>query len=419
MRYIERHVEQLIKRLNGKKDVLILTGSRQVGKSTMLRMSFKEHEYVTLDIPSVFVRAKESPLAFVNQFDKVIIDEIQKAPELFHYIKAEVDEAKFRRLESGAATHGARFILTGSQIFGLMENVTESLTGRAAIIQMCGLSKRELNGSVFVEPFVPTLEQLLKKKKNVVPYDYKNIIETIHKGSYPELYQSPSDLTDWKIFFDSYIKTYIEKDVRRIANIQSEVSFMKFLRATAARTGEQLNLTGIAEVVGKDVMTIKHWLSILQTSGLVYLLEPYYNNFNKRLVKTPKLYFMDTGLACYLCGWNTPEQLTTGAVWGHIFETWVVSEVIKSYYNDGRTLLPLYYYRDKEKREVNLIIEESGTLYPVEIKTTSDPNKALINTFNVLQKIPDRQIGEGAVICLCKDILPLSDNNRAIPVDMI
>ncbi|MCL2521346.1 MAG: ATP-binding protein [Erysipelotrichales bacterium] len=417
MPYIERHIELILKKIVKNKGVIVITGPRQVGKSTLLKQKFGDYQYITLDTTSIFESAKESPVAFINQFQKVVIDEIQRAPELFHNIKEDIDEHLFQNLNNNIDL--CKFILTGSQTFALMKNVTESLAGRAAIIQMCGLSKREINKSLFCEPFLPNLAQIKEKSKYKTPYNYNLIVSYIHRGSMPELYKTNASLKDWGVYCDSYIKTYLEKDVRKLINLKDEVSFMKFLRATAARTGQQLNMTAIAEIVGKDVATIKSWLNVLQTSGLIYLLEPYSNNLNKRLVKTPKLYFMDTGLACYLSGWHTPEQLTIGASWGHIFETWVISEIIKSYYNSGKSLLPLYYYRDKEKKEVDLIIEVGNTLHPVEIKVTSDPNKGHISSFSVLKNIPNKQVGEGGVICLCKESFPLAGNNWAIPIDLI
>ena len=420
MLYIERHIETLVEKISSYKGVLIITGSRQVGKSTMLSEKFTKHEYITLDSPRVYMQAKEAPSAFIKQSEKLIIDEIQKAPYLFEYIKEDIDKIIFQRLNSGTKEPFGKYILTGSQSFGLMKGVTESLAGRAAIIQMCGLSKREINKSAFRDRFMPTKEQLkAKENSHQTKYNYKSVIEIIHKGSFPELYCEEYDLSRWTNFYSSYIRTYIEKDVRQIINIQDEASFIKFMRAVAALSGQQLNYVTLAEVAGKDVTTVKNWLSALQTSGLVYLLEPYYNNFNKRLTKTPKLYMMDTGLICYLGGWNSPEQLVNGAKWGHIFETYIITEVIKSFYNSGQTLLPLYYYRDKEKNEVDLLIEEAGTLYPVEIKTTSDPDGSMIKAFELLKKIPDKIIGEGAIICLAKDVLPIRGNNWIIPVDMV
>ena len=418
--YIKRHMEEFVQRIARKKGVVIVTGSRQVGKSTMLMKTFTNHQYLSLNEPKAYEQARESPSFFIRGYENVIIDEIQKAPSLFEHIKEDIDKIIFERLEKNIKEPFGKYILTGSQSFHLMRGVTESLAGRAAIIQMTGLSQRELNGSLYTQPFMPTLEQIqAKEKSHRIKYDAKKIIEIIHKGSFPELHNQETDLKDWENFYSSYIGTYIAKDVRQIINVKDEASFIKFMRAIASLSGQQLNYTTLAEVVGRDVMTMKSWLNVLQTSGLVYLLPPYYNNFNKRLSKTPKLYLMDTGLMCYLGGWNTPEQLVHGAMWGQVFETYVMTEIIKSYYNDGHTLLHLYYYRDKEKKEIDLIIEEAGTLYPVEIKTTSDPNKSMIRSFELLQKIPDKKVGAGAVVCLCETVLPLAGGNWVVPVEMI
>ena len=420
MIYIKRHIEQIINKISSKKLVIVLTGPRQVGKSTMLKAQFKNHVYLTLDTPSILESAKDNPVGFINRYPSVIIDEIQKAPEIFNHIKEVVDEVIFECLEKGKPRPICKYILTGSQSFALMENVDETLAGRTAVISMNGLSKRELNGLDFTEPFLPTQKQLeTKDALNTIAYDYNRIIDIIHKGSLPELHQMKFDLDEWSVFMDSYIKTYIEKDVRRLINIKDETAFMKFLRATAARTGQQLNLAAMAEAVGKDAGTMKSWLAVLQTSGLIYLLEPYSSNHSKRLTRTPKMYFMDSGLACFLAGWRTPEQLTLGASWGSIFETWVISEIVKSYYNSGKSLLPLYYYRDKDMKEIDLIIEDGDTLYPIEIKATTDPLKKHLASFDVLKNISNKQIGEGAVICLCKQSFPMHGGNWATPVDLI
>jgi predicted AAA+ superfamily ATPase len=233
------------------------------------------------------------------------------------------------------------------------------------------------------------------------------------------LHETESDLHDWADFYSSYFQTYIEKDIKDVLNIQDESAFIKFVKAVASLSGEMLNMTTIAEICGKDVKTVRSWLSVLESSGLVYLLEPYYNNFNKRLIKTPKLYFLDTGLACWLLGWNTPEQLTSGAMWGHIFESFVFAEILKSYYNDGIVKPLLYYYRDTDKNEIDLVIADGDILYPVEIKTTSDPNKSMIKAFHCLEVIPGKKTGSGAVICLAKERLPLADNVWILPAQYI
>ena len=180
-----------------------------------------------------------------------------------------------------------------------------------------------------------------------------------------------------------------------------------------------LSLRGISEVCGKDDKTVRRWLSVLESSGLVYLLEPYFNNFNKRLLKTPKMYFLDTGLLCWLLGWNTPEQLSRGAMWGAAFETFVIAEVLKSYYNDGNCRPPLFYYRDKDKREIDLLIQQGEVLHPVEIKAGSDPDRAMISAFALLDKIPGMKRGEGALLCMADKVLPLTNTDLILPANMI
>jgi len=419
--YIPRHIEDVIDRTSKSKGVIILTGARQVGKSTMLMKRLPDNKYISLDIPSDYLLAKESPTAFFNKYNgKVIIDEIQRAPELFHPIKADIDKEIFADLEEQKKTYAGKYILTGSQSYRLMKNVTESLAGRAHIIEMMGLSKREHNRIDYKKPFMPTEEQLREKEKVLkVKYDYEEIIEKIHKGSFPEMYQGEKEQSEWSDFFGDYIKSYIEKDVREIIHIQNEVAFYKFLRAVAALSGQQLNYSTLADMVGKDVMTMKSWLSMLVASGLVYLLEPYFNNTTQRMIKTPKLYMLDTGLICYLGGWDTSKQMANGAMWGAIFESYVVGEIIKSYYNSGITIPRLYYYRDKEKREVDMIIEQAGAFYPIEIKATTDPSKEMCTNFDVLSKIADIKVSEGAVICMTEKSLPLKTTVWAINVNQI
>ena len=399
-----------MERIAKRKPILVLTGARQVGKSTMLKEIYRDINYVTLNRPIVRESAKENPSLFfdVNK-PPVVVDEIQKAAELFDYIKDIVDEDKTK----------GQFYLTGSQSIKLMKNVSDSLAGRAGVIKMLGLSMRELAEIGHREPFLPIPERMVKMEKANIDFGYDKLVSCIHKGFFPELYETESDLHDWSDYYSSYFQTYIEKDIKDVLNIQDESAFIKFVKATASLTGEMLNLTTIAEICGKDVKTIKAWLFVLESSGLVYLLEPYYNNFNKRLIKTPKLYFLDTGFACWLLGWNTPEQLVNGAMWGHIFESFVFAEVLKSYYNDGIVKPPLYYYRDTDKNEIDLIVEDGDTLYPVEIKTTSDPSRSMVKAFRRLDGIPAKKAGTGTVICLAKERLPLTDTAWILPAQMI
>jgi predicted AAA+ superfamily ATPase len=408
--YFRRHIEPVVERIAKRKPVIVLTGARQVGKSTMLKTVYQGIRYVTLNRPLVRESAKGNPsLFFEANKPPIVVDEIQKAAELLDYIKDIVDENKTK----------GQFYLTGSQSMKLMKNVSDSLAGRAGVIKLLGLSMRELAGIKYRNPFLPTTENIKNIEESGVKFDYAKIVSSIHKGFFPELYETESDLHDWADFYSSYFQTYIEKDIKDVLNIKDESAFIKFVKATASLTGEILNMTTIAEICGKDVKTVRAWLSVLESGGLVYLLEPYHNNLNKRISKTPKLYFLDTGLACWLLGWNTPEQLVNGAMWGHMFESFVFSEVLKSYYNDGVVKPPLYYYRDKDKNEIDLVISDGDKLYPVEIKTTSDPTKSMVKAFRYLEAIHAKTLGSGAVICLAKECLPLSDSIWITPVHLI
>ena len=407
--YISRHIEPVVARIARRKPVLVLTGARQVGKSTMLREVYSNINYVALNRPLVRESAKENPSMFFDTYKPpVIVDEIQKAAELFDYIKDIVDENKIR----------GQFYLTGSQSLKLMKNVSDSLAGRAGVIRMMGLSMREIAGSSYRAPFLPSKKHL-DSIGNKSEMESDLIVSLIHKGSFPELHETPGDLHDWLDFYSSYLQTYIEKDIKDVLNIQDESAFIKFVKSAASLTGQMLNLTTMAEICGKDVKTVKSWLSVLESSGLIYLLEPFYNNFHKRLVKTPKLYFLDTGLACWLLGWNTPQQLFNGAMWGHMFESFVFAEILKSYYNDGIVKPPLYFYRNTDRNEIDLLIADGDTLHPVEIKTSSDPKKSMVRSFRLLENIPGSIKGTGAVICLAKEHLPLTEDVWVIPAWMI
>jgi predicted AAA+ superfamily ATPase len=402
--YYSRHIEPVINRIAKRKPVVVLTGARQVGKSTMLKNVRKDINYVSLGNPLLREAAKENPSVFFKMNKPpIIVDEIQKSAELFGYIKDMVD---INRLKG-------QFYLTGSQSIKLMNNISDSLAGRAGVLQLLGLSMRELEANPYREPFLPDTVRFTEVVKGGIPFTL--LISRIHKGFFPELHETESDIHDWADFYSSYFQTYIEKDIRDVLNIQDESAFIRFVKALASLTGQMLNLTTVAEICGKDIKTVRAWLSVMESGGLVYLLEPYFNNIGKRLAKTPKLYFLDTGLACWLLGWNTPEQLINGAMWGHIFESFVFAEILKSYYNDGIVRPPLYYYRDAEKNEIDLIIENGDYLYPIEIKTTSDPSKAAVKSFRHISAIPGKKMGIGALICLADETLPLTESTWVLP----
>lgn len=387
---------------------ILVTGARQTGKSTVLQKLFPEKKYVPLDDPFIEEQAVEQPEMFMMlNPPPVIYDEVERAPNLFRYIKIKCDESDERGM----------FCLSGSQPLELMEGVSESLSGRIGIIELSGLSMREIKGDSFNRPFVPTMEYVQERSKSVKPFD--NIWEVIHRGGYPEL-QNPE--VDWSVFYSGYIKTYLERDVRSLSAVQNLDDFRKFMIAVAARTGQMINYAHIADEVGKDQSTIKRWLSVLEASGIIYLLEPFSSSVLKRAIKTPKVYFRDTGLAAYLTRWLTPETLANGAMSGAFFETFVISEILKSYSNGGidyRYCVSYYRGRDKKKtseNEIDLIIEENGTLYPVEIKRSSKVTADQTSAFSVLDGIPNKKSGMGAIICMCPQPGVLRENILQLPV---
>lgn len=416
MEYIRRSIEEKILKSSETFKAVLLTGSRQVGKSTLLKKQFSDWKYVSLDDPFLEQQARENGSMFMmlNQ-PPLIIDEIQRAPELFRYIKLLCDETEEKGL----------FCLSGSQQFRLMQNISETLSGRISIVELSGLSLRELQKDSFQERFLPSMEYLLERQKTVKAP--RNIWSIIHRGSYPEL-QNPE--VDWSEFYSNYVRTYIERDVRELSAVQDLDAFRRFMIATAARTGEILNYSNIASEVGKDVVTIKNWISILEASGIVYLLEPYFSNVLKRAIKTPKLYFRDTGLACYLTRWLTEEALAYGAFSGHIFETFVISEILKSFSNKGLDYrYYVSYYRGRDKKrvkkngeaievegEIDLIIEENGTLYPIEIKQNPHVSADETSAFLVLDQLEDKKRGMGAIVCICSQPGILRENILQIPV---
>ena len=363
--YISRIIEDKINQLSSQFKVLLITGARQVGKSTVLKMCDSKRNYISLDDPKARLLALNDPEVFLEKYTPpVTIDEIQYAPNLFPYIKMIVDNSDKK----------GQYWLTGSQQFSMMENVTESLAGRVAIINLKGLSLDEIQTNTYTEPFIPTIDFIQNRRKTSKTLGLKNVYEMIWRGAYPEI--NSSDNTDWQTFYSSYLQTYIERDIKHLNIVSNEVDFLKFIKVIAARTGQMLNYLDIANEVGISQHIAKNWLDLLIRSDIIYLLPPYFRNINKRILKTPKVYFSDTGLCSYLTDWETPQTLESGAMSGAIFETFVVNEIIKSYKNAGREP-NIYYYRDKDKREIDVIIERNGKLYPIEIKKTANPDKSM------------------------------------------
>ncbi len=406
--YLKRHAEKTIKKLSKMFGAVMVTGPRQVGKTTLLQNYSHKLPYLTMDDSFLCDSAQNlGNTFFKDNPPPVFIDEIQKAPQLFSQIKIHIDKTHQKGL----------FFLSGSQQFQMMKNVSETLSGRIGLVNLLGLSLRELQKIRFDEPFVPSDEYIFKRNKNHKELKYDNFWELLHRGLLPELALNKN--FDWQLYYAAYIRTYIERDVRQLINIGDEIKFSRFMRATAALNGQLLNLGGIAREVGISQPTAERWLSVLVASNIVYLLKPFYNNVFKRSVKTPKLYFMDSGLAAYLTEWNNPLALRSGAMAGHFFESFVISEIIKSYYNQGILEPPLYFYRDKDMKEIDLLIEKDGMLHPIEIKKHSDPSIKDIKSFNILDKIPNIIRGNGAVICMFDRLASISEKDKIIPVSYL
>ena len=400
--YIKRTAEDVIKKLSNQFKVVLVTGARQVGKSTLLKHCDKNRNYVSLDDLTEREMAINEPKLFLeNHKAPLIIDEIQYAPNLLSYIKLIVDNSE----EKG------QYWLTGSQQFHLMKNISESLAGRVGIIDLMGFSLAEISQHSNNKPFFPSNEYIENRKTNHKDYSTSEIFNFIYNGSYPAL--NNNDNIDRDLFYSAYLRTYIERDIRDLSSISNEMKFLNFIRVIAARTGQVLKYSEIAKEVDISEPTAKNWLSILISSNLVYLLQPYYKNITKRMTKMPKLYFLDTGLCAYLTGWSSPEVIQKGAMNGAFFETFVISEILKSYRHNGERPL-IYWYRDKQQKEIDLLIEKNGKLHPIEIKLTSNPNKSMIKNFSILEYTT-----QGALICTKEKDMLLTENVSIIPVSYI
>ena len=410
MAYIERAITSVLKKRVTTSKCLLLTGARQVGKSTLVKHVFPEFHRANFDDRLTRLQAREEPKSFfMNNPRPLFIDEVQKENSILEEIKQIVDDSDQR----------GEFILSGSQKLELMKGVSESLAGRVSVMELTGLSLREIKGISFNRHFIPSEDYLREREKELRPYS--NIWKIIHKGSYPELYDVDRD---WQDYYSSYVATYLERDINELIAADS-LTFTKFMTSVAARTGEMLNYANIAGEVGVSEPTIKNWISVLERTGIVYILQPYSSSALTRAIKTPKIYFRDTGLACYLTRWLSPETLMNSAVAGNMFETFVVSEILKSYSNEGRDYrFSIFYYRGKDKRssgenEIDLVIQEDGKLYPVEIKMTGNPKADMGAANQVLDKIPDKKRGMGVILCLIDKKTYLRENLIALPIEYI
>lgn len=419
--FYERTIEKTLRNINETFPVLLLTGPRQVGKTTLLtKMAAANRKMVSLDNPTIRALAKQEPELFLQRYaPPVLIDEVQYAPELFDYIKVYVDEHK---------TCGD-FWLTGSQTFHLMSKVTESLAGRVGVARMLGLSDSELGGNHF-PPFTVDPDMLLDRINIVPKKSITQVYDRIFKGSMPRLYEIGN--VNREEYYESYLETYISRDIKDLSQVANEMAFLSFINVVAARTASNVNYEALANELGISAPTAKQWLSILVSSGLVLLIPPFSNNALKRAIKAPRMYFIDTGLCAYITRWSSAQVLEYGAMDGQFFETWVVSEIYKSYINNGKRP-PLYFYRDNNKKEIDIIIHQDGVVNPIEIKKSAAPKDATKN-FSVLSPIEEEPsvedvfsgaahlktvIGTGAVICMPPDLLPIDKKNWYVPAWLI
>lgn len=407
MKYIKRNLESIVNQVTKEYPVVLVTGPRQVGKTTMLQklMEGTNRGYVTLDDLNERSIAKTDPELFLQLHKPpVFIDEVQYAPELFTYIKIYAD----KHHDPGA------FWLTGSQVFKLMRGVRESLAGRVAVLSLTSLSQAEICGNA-VEPFNIDLEELTARQQSRKAADATDIFERIYRGSMPAIVSGANSSS--QIFYSNYLNTYIERDVRELSNAIDSLKFLRFITAVAARCSQLLNVAEIARDADINQVQTKNWLGILEALGIIFYLHPYSNNLLKRLVKTPKLYFYDTGLVCYLTKWSSAGTLESGAMNGAVLENYVVAEIRKTYLGCGKEPY-LYYYRDKDAKEIDLILEHDGVLNPIEIKKTANPGTELTKVFQLLDKASTPR-SKGAVICMKPALGALDKDNYIIPVWMI
>ncbi len=404
MSYISRSLESVVEAVTKEYPVVLVTGPRQVGKTTMLQKLMKDspRSYVSLDDLNERDLAKNDPELFLQLHKPpILIDEVQYAPELFTYIKIYADSHQ----EPGA------FWLTGSQIFKLMKGVQESLAGRVAVLSMTSLSQAEICGAQ-MSPFKVELDSLVSREKERTPADTREIFERIYKGSMPAIASGKN--SNSQIFYSSYLSTYIERDVKELSDSIDSLKFLRFMTAVAARCSQMLNIAEIAVDADINQKQAKDWLQILETLGIIFYLHPYSNNLLKRLVKTPKLYFYDTGLVSHLTRWSNAEVLEYGAMNGAILENYVVSEIEKTYLNCGQEPY-MYYYRDKDAREIDIVLEHDGILNPLEIKKTSNPGSELTKVFALLDKASVPR-GKGAIICMKPSVGVIDRENYIVPI---
>jgi len=408
MTYIHRQMERKFTKMNTFFKVILVTGARQVGKTTMLKHLARDHQrtYVTLDNLMARNLAKADPSLFFQTYKPpILIDEVQYAPELFSQIKILCEESE----EPGL------FWLTGSQQYQMMKNVRETLAGRVGILTLYSLSLSEKAGIVFENELDFSLPCLQARQVQIPKNDIHHVFEHIWRGGMPQLVNA--DAEQQQEYWGAYVNTYIMRDVTELGGVTDALRFGKFMAVCAALISEQVNYKTLADSAEISQPTAKAWLNVLEGMGIVYLLRPYFNNALKRLTKTPKLYFCDTGLAAHLSMWLTRETLMSGAASGHYFENFVVMELLKNY-TYATSKANLTYYRDANTKEIDLFVEENNRIHPLEIKKSANPDRREVKKFDILEKVAVER-GAGGIICMCQEVVPIDRSNCFIPCNLL
>lgn len=408
MKYIERTLERKFLKMSSFFKAVLITGARQVGKTTILKhlAEGQKRTYVSMDNTMARTLAKSDPVLFFQTYKPpIIIDEIQKAPELFEQIKIMCDESEERGL----------FWLTGSQQYNMMKNVRETLAGRIGILELYSLSKNEVDGIRFPNEMDFSLACLQQRQACTGKNDVVDVFDHIWRGGMPDAIYA--DAEQRQEYYNSYIETYLMRDVSEEGGITDSVRFRKFLNACAALVAEQVNYKTLAEAAEISQPTAKEWLRLLQGLGIIYLLQPFVNNELKRLSKTPKLYFCDTGLCAYLSMWLTRDTLMNGAASGHYFENYVIIELVKNF-SYSSVKANLTYYRDSNAKEIDVMVEENGLIHPLEIKKSANPDRREIKKYEIIDKT-NLERGSGGIICMCEEVIPIDGKNCFIPCNLI
>lgn len=408
MHYITRDIERKFRQMSSFFKAVLVTGARQVGKTTMLKHLAEgtERTYVSLDDIMARELAQNDPALFFQTYKPpILIDEVQYAPQLFERIKLICEDTEEKGL----------FWLTGSQQYNMMNHVRETLAGRIGILELYSLSQREKMGALFDEALDFSFESLQKRQSVIPPNDITEIFGHIWRGGMPQVLNANEEMR--QEYYSSYIDTYLMRDVAQTGGVTDSAKFMKLLKTCAALTGEQVNYATLAEASDISEPTAKNWIRLLEGLGIIYLLKPYSNNELKRLVKTPKLYFCDTGLCAYLSMWLTRDTLMNGAASGHYYENYVVMELLKNYAY-GKTKANLCYYRDSNAKEIDVFIEINGFVHPLEIKKSASPDRREIKKYGLLDKASIPR-GNGGIICMCDKPIPIDDKNSYIPSNLL